>query len=205
MYVRFIAPVKPGGYTVTRSHVAPGLFGPACDLWWTREEMTPALLGIRRELDWFNANLPVPKRFGVKAKGRWWSDGVCWFRDSAGEMLGHAYALAALIEECGVRIDRLRSRDPGQILYRDDWQVVAMPERHRVIRSIPPPAGLLLFIWRWACRGILESLVGLKRRRSRPLTWLSSLTRPEGRIAAGGRAPLRAFGPFHRHPESSFP
>lgn len=154
MYLRFIAPVKHGGYTVTRSNVAPGLFGPAYDLWWKREEMTPALLGIRRELDWFNDNLPAPKRLGVKAKGRWYRDGVCWFRDSAREMLGHVHTLAALIEECGVRIDCIRSRDPGQILYRDDWQVVAMPERYREIRSIPPPAGLLSFIWRWVRRGI---------------------------------------------------
>ena len=170
MYLRFITPVKPGGYTVTRSNVAPGLFGPAYDLWWDREEMTPALLGIRRELDWFNANLPVPKRLGVKAKGRWYRDGVCWFRDSAREMLGHAYALAALIEECGVRIDRVRSRDPGQILYRDDWQVVAKPEKYRVIRSAPPPVGLLSLIWRWVRRGIFSiPSPHAPLRRSRPL------------------------------------
>ena len=96
MYLRFIAPVAPGGYTVTRSHVAPGLFGPAYDLWWARDEMTPALIGIRRELDWFNANLPAPQRLGVKAKGRWFRDGVCWFRDSARDMLSHAHTLAAL-------------------------------------------------------------------------------------------------------------
>lgn len=117
MYLRFIAPAKPGGYTVTRSNVAPGLFGPANDLWWQRGELTPALIGIRRELDWFNANLPVPSRLGVKSKGRWWSDGVCWFRDGAGEVLRHGYILASLIEECGVRIDRIKSRNPGQILY----------------------------------------------------------------------------------------
>ena len=160
MYLRFIAPVAPGGYTVTRSHVAPGLFGPAYDLWWARDEMTPALIGIRRELDWFNANLPAPRRLGVKAKGRWFRDGVCWFRDSARDMLGHAHTLAALIEECGVRIDRIRSESPGQILYRDDWQVVAMPEKYRASRgslaqSNPPPAGLLSRMWRWVRRGIV--------------------------------------------------
>jgi hypothetical protein len=42
-------------------------------------------------------------------------------------------------------------------------------------------------------------LFGLKRRRSHPLTWLSSLTRPEGRIAAGARSGLRPAigGPIH--------
>ena len=164
MYLRFIAPVAPGGYTVTRSHVAPGLFGPAYDLWWDRRELTPALIGIRRELDWFNANLPAPRRLGVKAKGRWFRDGICWFRDSARDMLGHAHTLAALIEECGVRIDRIRSESPGQILYRDDWQVVAMPEKYRASRgslaqSNPPPAGLLSLIWRWVRRGICPLVI----------------------------------------------
>ena len=159
MYLRFVSPVVPGGYTVTRSHLAPGLFGPAYQLWRQhRDAPSPALIGIRREIDWFEDNLPVPRRLGVKAKGRWYRDGVCWFRDSAREMLAHAYTLSALIEDCGVRIDRVRSRDPGQILYRDDWQVVAKPDRfrpekYRQNRSIPPPAGLSSMIWRWVCRG----------------------------------------------------
>ena len=123
MYVRF---TTPG--VVTRASVAPGPFNTAYDLWWDRDEDTPALLALRRELDWFDEWLPVPKRFTVVAKGRRWSDGVCWFRDDAREMLGHAYALAVLLEECGVPVRRQWTRDPGQLLYRDHWQVVAKPE-----------------------------------------------------------------------------
>jgi hypothetical protein len=123
MFVRFTAPGA-----VTRARVAPGLFGPAYWLWrWG--EMTPALLALRRELDWFEDRLPVPDRFGVRAKGRFWSDGVCWFRDHAREMLAHAFTLAVLIEEGGIPIDRIWTRDSGQILYRDPYQVVAKPER----------------------------------------------------------------------------
>ena len=124
MYLRFTVPG-----TVTRARVAPGLFGPAVDLWWDRTEDTPALLAIRRELDWFNEWLPIPRKFGVVAKRRTWSDGICWFRDDAREMVAHAWVLAALLEECGVPIERSWTRDPGQILYRDRWQVVAKPER----------------------------------------------------------------------------
>ena len=143
MYLRFIAPAAPGCGPVTRVGVAPGLFGPAGDLWWDSEHLTPTLIAIRAELDWFNANLPIPNRLGVKARGVWWRDGVCWFRDSAREMLRHAHTLAALIEDCGVVIERIRTRDPGQILYRDDWQVVAKPQRLRPARSNPPPASPL--------------------------------------------------------------
>jgi hypothetical protein len=123
MFVRFTAPGA-----VTRSRVAPGLFGPAYWLAWSLPD-TPVRHAIRREVDWFEDRLPVPRRFGVKAKGRWWSDGICWFRDHAREMVAHAFTLAALIEEGGVPIDRIWTRDPGQILYRDPYQVVAKPER----------------------------------------------------------------------------
>ncbi len=129
MYVRFTVPIAHGG-TVTRSKLAPGPFHAASQLWWRGDhEGDPILIAIRRELDWFNSNLPVPKRFGVKAKGRWYSDGICWFRDDARLMLRHMFALTSLVEECGVPISRRWTRDPGQLLYRDRWQVVAKPER----------------------------------------------------------------------------
>lgn len=47
-------------------------------------------------------------------------------------MFRHAYALAAEIEDCGIPIEPICTRDPGQILYRDLWQVVAKPERSMV-------------------------------------------------------------------------
>ena len=135
MYVRFTAPVPrergPGQWSVTRARVDPGFFRSGYDVW-SGDASDPVKIAIRRELDWFNEYLPVPSRVSVKAKGVWHDDGVCWFRDTAREAIAHAHTLAALIEECGIRIDRTWTRDPGQILYRDHWQVVAMPERYRL-------------------------------------------------------------------------
>jgi len=131
MYLRFTAPAPPGRWSVTRARVDPGFFRSGYDVW-SGDASDPVKIAIRRELDWFNDNLPVPSRFAVKAKRVWHRDGICWFRDDAGEALGHAYVLASLIEECGIRIDKTWTRDPGQILYRDRWQVVAMPERRRM-------------------------------------------------------------------------
>lgn len=128
MYVRF---TTPG--VVTRARVAPGPFRVAFDLYWDGDhDHDPVLIALRRELDWFNRWLPVPSRFGVVAKRRRWSDGLCWFRDDAREMLRHAYAMAALIEDCGVPVEHHWTRDPGQLLYRDRWQVVAKPERRQL-------------------------------------------------------------------------
>ena len=131
MYVRFTARSADRN-VVTRLHVAPGFFGAAYDLWYNRHIDDTVLLAIRQELDWFNDWLPAPRRLTVKARGRLWHDGVCWFRDDARDMLVHANALAALIADCGVPVDRCWTRDPGQILYRDRWQVVAKPERGRL-------------------------------------------------------------------------
>jgi hypothetical protein len=125
MYLRFTVPG-----TVTRARVAPGPFRLASALCYRRGgDPDPVLLALRRELDWFNEWLPIPRRFSVVAKGRKWFDGIRWFRDDAREMVGHAHVLAALLAECGVPIERSWTRDPGQILYRDAFQVVAKPER----------------------------------------------------------------------------
>lgn len=130
MYLRFTVPVEHGG-TVTRARVAPGPFRIASNLYWDGDhESDPRLMALRRELDWFNDRLPVPRRFSVRAKGRWWRDGICWFRDDAREMIAHMEAMVGLIEDCGVPVTRNWTRDPGQLLYRDDWQVVAKPERY---------------------------------------------------------------------------
>ena len=127
MYLRFTVPG-----TVTRARVAPGPFKLASRLTWQGERDDPVVAALRRELDWFNEWLPIPRRFAVTAKGREWWDGICWFRDDAREMVGHAYVLAALLAECGVPVERTWTRDPGQILYRDPFQVVAKPDRSKL-------------------------------------------------------------------------
>lgn len=124
MYLRF---TTPG--VVTRARVAPGPFRAAYELWRSGDMRDPVVHAIGHEIDWFNQWLPVPSRFDVESKSRRWRDGVCWFRDDAREMVAHAYALAALIEDCGVPTERIWTRDPGQVLYRDPFQVVAKPER----------------------------------------------------------------------------
>lgn len=64
----------------------------------------------------------------MKSRGRWLSDGICWFVDDDREMIAHAFALAALIGEAGVPASKVATRRPGTILYRDPWQIVAKPE-----------------------------------------------------------------------------
>lgn len=67
--------------------------------------------------------------FAVRAARVWHSDGVCWFRPDAGarEAIGHAHVMVALLGEGGVPVERITTRQPGTILYRDAMQVVAKP------------------------------------------------------------------------------
>ena len=53
---------------------------------------------------------------------------MCWFQDHARDPIRHMEVMVALIEDCGVPVDRNWTRDPGQLLYRDKWQVVAKPD-----------------------------------------------------------------------------
>jgi hypothetical protein len=124
MYIRFVGPWRG------RRGSSLGMFRGAC---WVADDsrVHEALrLAVHEQLDWFAANLPSPKRrvFLVKSRGVWLSDGICWFLDDAREMIARAYALAALLGECGVPVTKVATRTPGQILYRDEYQIVARPD-----------------------------------------------------------------------------
>lgn len=124
MYVRFVGPWRG------RRGSSPGMFRGAA---WAADDsrVHEALrIAVNEQLDWFAANLPAPRRraFLVKSRGAWLPDGICWFLDDAREMIARGFALAALLGECGLPVTKIATRTPGQILYRDQFQIVARPE-----------------------------------------------------------------------------
>lgn len=124
MYVRFVGPWRG------RRGSNLGMFRGAA--WVADDSRVHEALrdAVDEQLDWFRANLPVPKRrfFLVKSRGAWLPDGICWFLDDAREMIARGFALAALFGECGIPVTKVATRAPGQILYRDDYQIVARPD-----------------------------------------------------------------------------
>ena len=124
MYVRFITPWP------VRRGVDAGLFRPAYSASRSSAVAEPLRVAIRHELDWFESYLPVPswERFRVRSRKVWRPDGICWFVDEAREAIARAFGLAALLRECGCEVVKVATRRPGQILYRDPWQIVAKPE-----------------------------------------------------------------------------
>jgi hypothetical protein len=125
MYVRFHSP-----WAEVRRGVHYGLFGPAYDC--ARDPGVPEVLraALWHEIEWFEANLPVPaaRAFWVKSRKTWHRVGICWFVDDAREMIARAFALRALLRDCGVPVTKIATDRPGQVLYRDAWQIVAKPE-----------------------------------------------------------------------------
>ena len=85
---------------------------------------------------WFNEHLPCPP-FGRKRKsGEWSHDAVSWFRDDAGEPLRRMWDLVAILREHGIPVRLVTTDQPGTIVYRDRYQVVA--ETPRWARYVAP-------------------------------------------------------------------
>lgn len=130
LYVRFIAPVA-----LSRARADAGIFGPAYAA--RRSPTVPEWLrgAIAEEIAWFEERLDVPERFGVvtRRSARPYA-GVCWFRPEAQEPIAHAYALKALLDEAGTPIRVATSAAPGDIVWRDASQIVAIPPRDRPVR-----------------------------------------------------------------------
>lgn len=122
MYLRFVTPGRG-----PERGVAPGLFrsGHA----WDCIDVAPDYLreAIEDEYKWFNAHLPIPDCTAVRSKGVWRYVGVCWFKGQHKETIAHAWTLAALLKDAGAQIHLLKTKTPGDIIYKDDMQVVARP------------------------------------------------------------------------------
>jgi hypothetical protein len=124
MYVRFVLHSDHA-----ECGVRVGPFGVAYDLR-TDEKNTMCeveWLVLDDTLDWFGETLPVPYRTYRWYKG--WRDGYCWFRDSAREHILRMRTLAWVLERNGYPMTMIRGDSPGQVLYEDCHQIVAVPYR----------------------------------------------------------------------------
>jgi hypothetical protein len=121
MYVRFTIPsdaerlphgTATGIFRATRRLMDADRFNKWQDDW------------LNEDFDWFNANLPRPTEL---RNGR----AVCWFRPEAREAISKIWRIARLVESVGVPVRVHRRRDPGLIVYKDDFQVAAVAWRQR--------------------------------------------------------------------------
>lgn len=127
MYVRFIvlAPKPRRPFGLFRAE------RPLLD-----DPQLPAWLGesIDQHYKWFNAHLPRPYSRAAKGRGIPVTS-LSWFRPEAAVFIARARHLAWLIEEAGHPTAMIKSKHVGQILYRDDAQIVAMPDDRTRLRA----------------------------------------------------------------------
>ena len=89
-----------------------------------------ALRAIGETYGWFKANLAVPERFEQNYGGRG-RPGLSWFKPLATEHIKHMHQLKLAVEECGVHVDIITTRDPGSVIWQDAHQLVADPGKRK--------------------------------------------------------------------------
>jgi hypothetical protein len=60
-----------------------------------------------------------------------------WFKSEGKDYRGWVEQIATLARKYGYKIRVLRTRDPGEIVYEDEWQVVARNDGVRAIVTTP--------------------------------------------------------------------
>src|SRR5690349_7681375 len=122
MFIRFITrekdPTAPGPL---------GIFQAAGRLRTQKgiDEWTAARLD--EILDWFNANLPAPT-----LDSRFWR-AAFWFRSDRQGMISRLWELVAILEDHGVQVQLVRAKFESSfvIVYRDEYQIAAMPMKQK--------------------------------------------------------------------------
>ncbi|MGJ4944350.1 hypothetical protein ACQR1W_27550 [Bradyrhizobium sp. HKCCYLS1011] len=74
---------------------------------------------------WLNDHLPCPPF----STSNWGPEAVSWFKDTAEPSIKKMWEIAALLEEHGTAVRLLRSKNPGKIVYEDDFQIVVQEWR----------------------------------------------------------------------------
>jgi hypothetical protein len=74
---------------------------------------------------WFDKNLEAPDCINDDDKFRY----ISWFKPQAKEHIKHVRRIVSILEEHGVIIKMIKTKNPGQIIYADDWQVFAKPQK----------------------------------------------------------------------------
>ncbi|MEO6435901.1 MAG: hypothetical protein ABIP55_09085 [Tepidisphaeraceae bacterium] len=82
---------------------------------------------MRAAFRWFNTNLSAPRRLPKAA--------ICWFRADAQDSLERIRTLIEIYRLLGYPVSMQATRSPGRVVYRDEYQVAAVPHRDRRVTS----------------------------------------------------------------------
>ena len=120
MYLRFV------GLNVDRaSKYKQGLFTLAYDLKYKGEFDRYELDATSRILGWFENNLKIPAILKERDSNRC----IAWFKPEAKEPIRQMWELYYLLQHKGLSVEVLKSIEIGRIKYKDEWQVIAQPNK----------------------------------------------------------------------------
>jgi hypothetical protein len=114
-FIRFVA-----GSDSQHHHELTGIITEARYLRDDAELTSEEAARLEELYKWVEDHLPVPPF----STSRWPSDVVAWFKDDAREPVRRMWDIVALLEGHGVHVRLLKSRNPGRVVYEDDFQIV---------------------------------------------------------------------------------
>lgn len=122
IYIRFVC-----FQSIGRQRSRLGLF-KAIDEAVESEHAAGWAIAEARELSaWFNANLSIPTVFSTGGHSGFGQPGLSWFKPVATEHIRRMHRLKVALEECGIHVEVLTTREPGLIVWQDQFQIVAEP------------------------------------------------------------------------------
>lgn len=119
-YVRFVV-----GPRDEDSHVSQGLFQAALALRDSNQLYTYEYDQIQADLKWLNTHLTSPPILMDHGTQR----AICWFHPCAKKPIDRVRSIARLLNEHGHNVRMITTDRPGNIIYKDGWQVAAFPFR----------------------------------------------------------------------------
>jgi hypothetical protein len=83
---------------------------------------------LQKLIEWFDNNLPVPEFYDDPAKRSEDKHTYFWFKNSATEFLDAMNLLTIILEENGIKVERLTAdKIPGKLIFEDECQIAVFP------------------------------------------------------------------------------
>lgn len=83
---------------------------------------------LQKLIEWFDNNLPVPAFYDDPAKRSEDRHTYFWFKTSATEFIAEMNALTAILEENGIKAEKLTAEKvPGELVFEDFCQISVIP------------------------------------------------------------------------------
>jgi hypothetical protein len=82
---------------------------------------------LKSIIDWFDTHLERPTRLAISSRSNGRDQAISWYRDSATRHIAKMRELQKVLERYGLRVEMIKARRLGYILYEDEFQVAAYP------------------------------------------------------------------------------